>query len=523
MIDQHVHTNFSPDSLVSIDEYLLEVKRYKNEYLTTTDHFDFRKVLKSKSFDEYKTIFQSSFDYIKNKELNNVKIGIEVGYNNNTIDEINEFLSNFDFSIVLLSVHDNDLISLPYSGVSRTNISNDEAVKMYINQLEDAVSNIDNFDVLTHIGYIFRYINNINPLEYVSLFDNLLKSLAQKEKALEFNTGCLRYGANNIKMFYLEIFTNFKNFGGKYVSIGSDSHDLKAYSYGFEYAYAILRKAGFTSTTQIIDRKFNLVDIPLLPKIIDQHLHTNYSPDSNVKISDYLENMEVFDSHVLTITDHLDILYNIEKFPDHNFKNAFERLFKEITDERVKIGIEVGYNKNVEEEIIEVLNKHDFSVILLSIHENDVEGFKYTRAVENVSSEEKVKMYIDQMKEAILSKVDFDVLAHLGFALRLGTKMNVLDTVSWFDEILKLLATSNKALEFNTACFYYNTPNIEQFYYQIFSNFLKYGGKYVTIGSDSHDVSTYARDYLFAINMLKEIGFDNITFVVDRQFNLEKI
>lgn len=523
MIDQHVHTKYSPDSNAIIDDYLLELKRYKNEVFTFTDHFDYLKNLNSLSISEFETKFNKIFKHINNNYNSQIKVGIEIGYNNNTIEEVNEFINKFDFSIILLSIHDNDELELPYYLASESQFTNREIVMMYIKQLEDAINNFDNFDVLTHIGYIFRFLHNIDPLEYVSYFDNVLELLIKKNKALEFNTGCIRYGTKNIHKFYLEIFTKYNIMGGKYISVGSDAHDVKSYCYGFELVYNTLKRAGFSQITQIVDREFIQIDIPSTLTIPDQHLHTNYSPDSKVKIDEYLEFMEMFNNDTLTITDHLDIVHNVEKHPDHDYPGSFDLLFNETNDDRVKIGVEVGYNPNVVDEINNVLNKNNYSIVLLSIHENDVDGFKYTRNVVGMSTEEKVRKYINQMKMGILSNVDFDVLAHLGFVLRYCNNIDPLDYVTWFDEVLELLAQNNKALEFNTGCFYYGTKNIEEFYFTIFTKFLNYGGKYVSIGSDSHEVLTYSRDFDFAINMLKEIGFEYVTVIKDRKFIQHKI
>ncbi len=523
MIDQHVHSEYSVDSKSTIDKYLVKMREKQCKYLTLTDHFDFLKNLRNDDLQTYFKFFDKMFEEIGNRNNEKIKVGIEVGYNILAVTEINSLLNRYNFSCILLSVHDNDEKNLEYFRASSSGYETDEVIKMYVTQIEEAItSNID-FDVFTHFGYIFRYLDKeINILDYVDYYDNALKLLALNNKALEINTGCFRKKTKNILKFYQQLLIKFKRFGGKYISVGSDAHDIKDYCYGFDTAYAIARSAGFTAVTHIIDRQFHLVDISSL-QIVDQHSHSLYSPDSTVTIDSYLERMELFGNSYLNITDHLDLLEYIEKHPYHDYIGSFDNLFNANFDNRVKIGIEVGYNSTTVNKAMEVLAKHDFSIVLLSIHESDINQVKYSQPHKSSLSEsEIVDLYVSQMEEAIDSGLDFDVLCHLGFLFRYSD-IDPLKYVSKFDKVLEKLAKCEKALEYNTGCFYYNTANISEFYQQIFSKFLSYGGKYVSIGSDSHTIEEYSRDFNSTVKFLNKVGFNNVVQIKDRKFSLLKI
>lgn len=524
MIDQHVHSMYSIDSNVTIDEYLVKMKENQCDYLTITDHFDLRKNLKNDSITDYINNFDKLFEDVNNRANNKIKVGIEVGHNSNAIQETSQLLSRYNFSVILLSVHDNDALNLSYYMANSSEFGVEKCIRLYIDQLLEAVNSGIDFDVLTHVGYIFRYVDkNIDCLDYVDLYDDVLKALVKKSKALELNTGCIRYGTKNIVEFYVQILKKFHDFGGKYVSVGSDAHDISAYCFGFDKAYAILRKAGFSSCTHIVDRKFNLTNLP--KTFFDQHVHTCFSPDSSVSLQSYIDIANFYNVSHLTFTDHLDLLVNINKHQGFDYKKSFENLIlqvQKINNSRVKVGIEVGYNSTTVNGSKQVLNSYNFSLVLLSVHENDEHGIRYSQTKYlDIPFSQVIKLYVQQIYEAINSGIDFDVLSHIGFIFRYADScVNPLEYVSMFDEILKSVSKQSKALEYNTSCMHYGVNNINDFYKIILEKFLMYGGKYISIGSDAHNLDQYLRDFTIAKRFIKSCGFNHIVKIVDRKFEL---
>ncbi len=262
MIDQHMHSIYSPDSRVGLDEYLQVMKEYNNDYINITDHLDILYNLdKYDSHNYYKSIEKLIAD-VTTRNDSRIKVGIEVGYNNNTKDEVNKFLNKHDFSLIILSIHDNDEAMFKYSNTKHLNYSTEKIITIYCKQMYDAVSSDVDFDILAHIGYIFRYFRDaVNPLEYVDHFDEVLKKLSETNKVLELNTGCLDYGAANIEEFYLQILKKFYSYGGKYISLGSDAHSASSYCRNFDQAIRLMKEAGFKHTTLVKNRKYNLIEI----------------------------------------------------------------------------------------------------------------------------------------------------------------------------------------------------------------------------------------------------------------------
>lgn len=262
MIDQHMHSVFSPDSKVSVEQYLQVAKeKFNNEYINLTDHCDITKNLGRSSISEIK----SNFDKMQasaSKYNGIVKMGIEVGYNVNCEEEITAFLNSYDFSIILLSIHTNDLKVYPYSQSYRFDITTEEVLNDYFSQMKVGVSSNIDFDVLAHVGFVFRYLpTTINTLEYMDKIRNILEILIEKDKVLEINTSCVYNYKYDGLTFYTEVLKIYKELGGYKISLGSDAHALNCYCEHFEKTIELIKSIGFDELTIVKDRNHKQIKI----------------------------------------------------------------------------------------------------------------------------------------------------------------------------------------------------------------------------------------------------------------------
>lgn len=253
MIDQHVHTRYSPDSKVEITDYLKLAKSNNNKYLLITDHMDLRK--DSKSFcPDYDKMFEET------KHLDDVLVGVEVGYNPLCINEIKEVLSKYEFQCILLSVHDNEALHESFSWPQPTDDIDLIVRQFFQTELEAVQSGID-FDILTHLGYVYRYYDVDNILQYDELAFKVIDALIKKDAILELNTSCLNRDKPEITDFYTRLFTEYKSRGGRKVAINSDAHRLDTYEKLFKEAITLIQACGFDELTFVINRKHHLIKI----------------------------------------------------------------------------------------------------------------------------------------------------------------------------------------------------------------------------------------------------------------------
>lgn len=261
--DFHTHSKHSFDGNHSVNSLCEFAVNKGIRYLAITDHceidaknFDFDIFCKNqyKDTNNAKTRFKSDL---------NVYNGIELGQAVYNIPLAEKVLKNHHYDFVLGSIHNlenmEDFYFLDYNNFD---------VMELLNRYFDTVIKLckwGNFDSLAHLTYPLRYICgkykiNIDLADYSDKIDTILKLLIKKDKALEINTSGL---GMEIKDFLPneEIIKRFKEFGGKYVTIGSDSHYKEKLGNYIEQGLDTLKKCGFDCFTIFENRKPKLIEI----------------------------------------------------------------------------------------------------------------------------------------------------------------------------------------------------------------------------------------------------------------------
>ena len=140
-------------------------------------------------------------------------------------------------------------------------------MKKYFLELTECIQ-WGNFDSLAHITYPMRYICDKSKIavdleEYKKEIDELLALLAEKDKALEFNT--CRNPELSLKTIDkcrdVQFLSRFKELGGKYVTLGSDAHNTEDLAKGISGAVDILRELGYSEITVFKKRNPVLISI----------------------------------------------------------------------------------------------------------------------------------------------------------------------------------------------------------------------------------------------------------------------
>lgn len=220
LFDSHIHTNFSTDSKMNIEE-AIKVSKKSGINLIITEHMDL-KYPKEKLFVFNPEEYFNSFRKYRNEEL---LLGIELGMRDDCITESHDIEKNYDFDFVLGSIHLVDNIDIFYEDLYENKTKN-EVYNQYLRCMNDCIKSYDFIDSLGHIDYIARYApyddKEIYYTEFSDLIDLVLKNLASMEKSIEINTRRFpnKDAVNNLKRIY----GRFKELGGKTVTIGSDSH-----------------------------------------------------------------------------------------------------------------------------------------------------------------------------------------------------------------------------------------------------------------------------------------------------------
>ena len=248
--------------------------------------------------------------------------------------------------------------------------------------------------------------------------------------------------------------------------------------------------------------------------MFDQHVHSNFSFDSNEDLENYIN---VSNKNDIVTTEHLDFANPIINYEDSSIN--YLKYIEEITSLNKKYsnkffsGIEIGYTPNSEKRIEDFLKDKNFNLKLLSIHQNGLYDYMCVNK-KLISLEALIQEYFEQMVQALESSIEFNVLAHFEYGIRI-VDISVTDFDSlaskFLNKIIELIVKKEIAFEVNTKSMYkYKKENL---YSYMIEKYLKKGGKLFTLGSDAHNIKDYAykfdeaRKFLLARNVKEIILF----------------
>lgn len=251
MFDSHIHTDISSDSDMKIDE-VIDIIKTKNIGAILTEHMDLNYPddnMFKLDIDEY---IKSSNKY----RADNLLIGIEIGFDDGIwLEKCKETANRNEFDFILGATHIVDGIDLYedafYKDTKTGEIYDIESVyNKYFDTMLKLVKKNTYFDSMAHIDYIARYSkrfysdSEIHYDKYSNIIDKVLKEVVSMEKALEINTR--RLGEKGAGENLIKIYKRFRELGGRFVTIGSDSHNKDSIALNFKYAREIAKDANLT-------------------------------------------------------------------------------------------------------------------------------------------------------------------------------------------------------------------------------------------------------------------------------------
>lgn len=256
--DVHMHTDFSGDCVTPAAEQVEQAIRLGMKEICITDHHD-HDVVADEDFtldiDRYLPFMKMlQAEYADRIRIN---IGIELGLQLHIKDYLEKLLNTYTFDYVIGSSHFVDGLD-PYYPVFFEGRTEREAYERYFESTLNRVRNMDCFDSLGHLDYVVRYgpdRNRYYSLEqYQEYIDPILKTLVEKGKGLECNTGGLKYGLGHPNPSK-DILKRYRELGGEILTIGADAHRPKDVGFGFDQLHELLTGCGFQYYTVFHDRK----------------------------------------------------------------------------------------------------------------------------------------------------------------------------------------------------------------------------------------------------------------------------
>ena len=251
--------------------------------------------------------------------------------------------------------------------------------------------------------------------------------------------------------------------------------------------------------------------------MFDQHVHSNFSFDSNEDLENYIN---VCNENDIITTEHLDFENPIINYKDSSidylkYVGQIKNLNKKYSN-KFFLGIEIGYTPNSEKRIEDFLKDKNFNLKLLSIHQNG--NYDYMCVNKKlISLEVLIQEYFEQMIQALESSIEFNVLAHFEYGLRMiDISVIEFDNLAsvFLNKIIELIVKKEIAFEVNTKSMYkYKKENL---YNYMIEKYIKKGGRLFTLGSDAHNIKEYAYKFDEATKFLLNKNIKEVILFKDK-------
>ncbi len=268
--------------------------------------------------------------------------------------------------------------------------------------------------------------------------------------------------------------------------------------------------------------------------IADQHVHTEFSADSETPVEDQIKRAIEVGLKYICITDHHDFdaplippdnlifLIDGNGDPTRYFARLKELKEKYVGQIEVLTGVELGLQRFIGEKLEDFYSKYssEFDCILASAHCFNGLEVGDQRVYEGRSYDGACRQFFAEQLASIMVYKDFDVLGHMDFIFRHIpgglSQFQYKDFADVLDAILMHIIRYDIGLEINTTPFSIgkNEPNPNL---QILKRYVELGGKILTFGSDAHTTTRIGDKFSVVEEMVKDCGIKEYAVFKNRK------
>ena len=233
--DLHIHTEFSPDSSETLENYALAADKL-SIYIGFLDHFELA-FLDRPGYLNYDKLPQllEAFDQV-HRDYPYTSLGLEVDFYSNQSASVAEFCDDFrhDFDYFIGTVHTIDELAVTTKeelDVLISRIGLQKIVERYYDEVEEAIQS-KLFDGIAHIDAVMRFIPLYSDSEKLQLYSQkrtleLGKLCHEVGLIIEVNLRGLNHPWGQIHPS-LALIENLVKTGAQFY-VGSDSHSLQEF------------------------------------------------------------------------------------------------------------------------------------------------------------------------------------------------------------------------------------------------------------------------------------------------------
>jgi histidinol-phosphatase (PHP family) len=234
----------------------------------------------------------------------------------------------------------------------------------------------------------------------------------------------------------------------------------------------------------------------------DGHVHTSFSPDSDVAIDAYARQAVELGIPEIAVTDHVDFDPRAPAYAYSSFEDR-RRLVRDAAHRweplglRIRFGAELTYERAWEDAVRHHVRQNSYDFIIGSVHIGADSPYLAGRVeswIAGKSLPEIVAPYYEEVEAAAKSQL-FDAIGHIDFVKRYlaphVTAATLAAAPELLEPVLRALVESGTALEINTS-------GLRQAAAETYPSaatvvrFRELGGERVTVGSDAHVAHHFA-------------------------------
>ncbi|MDI6453630.1 histidinol-phosphatase HisJ family protein [Peloplasma aerotolerans] len=260
-------------------------------------------------------------------------------------------------------------------------------------------------------------------------------------------------------------------------------------------------------------------------KLIDHHMHTQASPDAdpNLTKEQYIEKAMELNLPGVLFTDHVDFDFFQPIFHhliDYDvYEKNIEHL-KKIYPIDILMGVEIGYQKHLNQRMDDFLKKHQFDFVICSTHMCDGLDLYNGDFFKGKTQQESYQRYFENVLYNVENYDNYDVYGHIDYIIRYGGfEVRDYDYELYkdiIDKILMKIIENHKGIELNTSGIRYGL-GVTHPKFEVIKRFKELGGKYITLGSDAHYLKDFQNNFKLGLKLLKEAGFTYVTQYKNRK------
>lgn len=257
--DFHIHSSLSADSKAPMEAMIERGISLGLSMMCFTEHMDFGYVDEGLNFEVDTDAYYQKYREMKERYLGRIRLlfGIELGLQPHLAKRHTQYLSSYPFDFVIGSSHLVGGLD-PYYPKFYEGRTEEACYREYFRSILENLDSFSDVDAYGHLDYVVRYGPNKNQFytyeHYKDLIDEILKTLIEKDIALEVNTAGYKYGLGAPNP-HPDILRQYRRMGGELITVGSDAHAPEHLAYDFFRVKPLLKECGFSAYTVYENRK----------------------------------------------------------------------------------------------------------------------------------------------------------------------------------------------------------------------------------------------------------------------------